>query len=390
MTLLYFDPFSGASGDMILGALIDAGVPLDGIRAALDSLPMTGWAIETATVTRGGLRATRAIVTEDERVSHNYSDVRALLESSSLDGNVRRRALETFEILARAEARVHDRRAEQVHFHEVGGTDAIVDIVGACTALEHLGPTRTITGPIATGSGTVSSEHGRLPVPAPAVTEILTGAVLLGGGKGELITPTGAAILAAASDGFGPLPPARLRSAGYGAGSRDLDLPNVLRVLIADEIEVDTQTLVLETNLDDMSPELLPHLIDTLLDSGAQDAWLTSILMKKGRPGFLLSVLTTARASDHLTDIIYRETTTFGVRRRLVDRDVLAREWVTVDVAGERVNVKMGLRGTHVATLAPEFEDARRAAKASGMSLKDVYTAALRAAEAHAERRNQR
>lgn len=390
MTLLYFDPFSGASGDMILGALIDAGASLDVMKASLEALPLDGWAVDSATVEKGGLRATQAIVTIDEQPARSYADIVALLEDSLLDRNVRRRALETFGILASAEATVHNRRAEEVHFHEVGGADAIIDIVGASAGLEHLGPHRTITGPIATGSGIVSGDHGRLPVPAPAVTEILTGAVLQGRGEGELITPTGAAILAAASDGFGPLPPSRLRSAGYGAGSRDLDPPDVLRILLVEEMEAGSETLVLETNLDDTSPELLPHVIETLVAAGAQDAWLTSILMKKGRLGYLLSVLTTTHDVDRLKEIIYRETTTLGVRRMRVDKDILAREWVAVEVAGEKVNVKVGRRGANVTSIAPEYEDARRAATASGMSLKDVYAAALRAAEARLTRAHQR
>lgn len=389
MTLLYFDPFSGASGDMILGALIDAGVPLEVVREGLSPLPLKRWTVESTAVDKGGLRAAQAIITVEDQTSRNYSDIVALLENSSLKDNVRRRALKTFAVLAKAEAKVHNRRVEEVHFHEVGSADALIDIVGACAALEYLGPTRTITGPIATGSGIVSSAHGQLPVPAPAVVEMLTGAVLQGRGNGELITPTGAAILAAASDGFSPLPPARLRLAGYGAGARDLDPPNVLRVLIADGVEEEGETLLLETNLDDMNPELLPHVVDILMTAGAQDAWLTPVLMKKGRPGFLLSVLTTAHAGDHIEEIIYRETTTFGVRRTRVDKHALAREWVTVEVAGEPVNVKIGRRGTLVTTLAPEHEDARRAAKALGMSLKDVYAAAVKAAEAETAPRDQ-
>ncbi len=372
---------------MILGALIDAGAPLDVIRASLDALPLDGWTIESATVQKGALRATRAVVTVGEdKGSRNYADIVTLLEASPLERNVRRRALQTFEILAQAEAKIHNRRAEKVHFHEIGGIDSLIDIVGACAALQHFRPGRTVTGPIATGSGVVSSDHGQLPLPAPAVTEILKGAVLYGRGEGELITPTGAAILAAASDGFDNLPPARLRSIGYGAGHRDLDPPNVLRVLVADEGGGDHEAVVLETNLDDMSPELLPNLLDTLLKQGAQDVWLTSIHMKKGRPGFLLSVLTTIYEMDRLQDTIYKETTTFGVRRTRVGKDVLARQWVAVHVAGQRVHVKIGLRGSQVTTVAPEYEDARRAALASGMSLKDVYAAALQAVQAQSAR----
>lgn len=368
---------------MILGALIDAGVPLDVMRESLDALPLDGWTIESATVQKGALQATRAVITgAEDKASRNHADIVTLLRNSPLEENVRQRALETFEILARAEAKIHNRRAEQVHFHEVGGTDALIDIVGASAALEHLGPSHIVTGPIATGSGTISSDHGQIPLPAPAVTEILTGAVLYGRGEGELITPTGAAILAAASDSFGNLPAVRLRSTGYGAGRRDLDLPNVLRLLVADEVDENDDTVVLETNLDDMNPELLPHLLDTLMATGAQDAWLTPILMKKGRPGFLLNVLTTTYEGDRLQDAIYKETTTLGVRRTRVGKDVLARRWVTIDVAGQSVNVKVGLRGSRVTTVAPEYEDARRAATATGMSLKDVYAAALRAVQA--------
>lgn len=367
---------------MILGALIDVGVPLDVIRANLDRLPLDGWTLEGTPVEKGTLRATQVVITvDDDNASRNYAEIVTLLRNSALEENVRRRSLETFEILAQAEAKVHDRPVDRVHFHEVGGTDALIDIVGACAALEHLAPTRTVTGPIATGSGFVSSDHGQLPLPAPAVTEILKGAVLHGRGEGELVTPTGAAILAAASQGFGPLPFARLRSTGYGAGQRDLDPPNVLRVLVADEnVQENDSTVVLETNLDDMSPELLPHLLDTLIGAGAQDAWLTPILMKKGRPGFLLSVLTTTYESVRLLEIIYRESSTFGVRKIDIGKDVLRRQWVTVDVAGQKVSVKIGLRGSKVTTVAPEYEDARRAAAVTGIPLKTVFEAALKAA----------
>jgi uncharacterized protein (TIGR00299 family) protein len=382
MKVLYFDCISGASGDMVLGALIDAGADIERVRDELASLSVDRRDLDVHEVTRGSIRATRCEVTVTDDTERSYSDVVRLLAHSDLTARVKERARRAFDILARAESKVHGLPVEQVHFHEVGALDAIVDIVGSAAALESLAPDEVITSSIPTGRGFVDSVDGPLPLPAPAVTEILRGATLYERGEAELVTPTGAALLAAFTDRFGSLPPLELEATGYGAGQRDGGRePNVLRVLlgrVADAVVPGPKAFLTETNIDDMSPELLPYVIDSLLAAGAQDAWITSILMKKGRPAFTLSALVGTAEMARVLDVIYRETTTLGVRVREVTKDELAREWIEVDVSGQPVRVKVGRRGGEIVTLAPEHEDAVKAARATGLPLKEVYSEATR------------
>jgi len=366
---------------MILGALLDAGVPEEIVRSSLNALDLPNWSLEIAGTTKGGIRATRASVSIDRVESpRTYRAMKSLLEAAPLLEGVRERALATLEVLARAEGRVHGRAFEEVHFHEIGTTDAMVDIVGVSAALDHLGPLDVFSSAIATGTGTVTTSHGELPLPVPAVTEILqnAGASLVGKGTEELVTPTGAALLAAAGASFGELPAMRIEASGYGAGHRDLTWPNVLRVLIG-EPATDTSesgTLLLETNLDDLNPELIPYVIESLLNAGARDAWTTPIVMKKGRPAITLSVLVAKSGKDRMTEILFKETTTLGIRTRPVDRDALDRDSVEVEVEGFRVRVKRGHRGGEVLTIAPEYEDCAEAARKSGLPLKRIYDAA--------------
>jgi uncharacterized protein (TIGR00299 family) protein len=404
MRTIYFDCISGASGDMVLGALIDAGADVDWVRRELAALDIDGWELDIHQVTRGSVRATRCeVVVAHDDTERTYSDIVRILTSTDLSAPVKEKARRTFEVLARAEARMHGVPVENVHLHEVGALDAIVDIVGSAAALESLAPDEVITSSIPTGTGFVETAHGLLPLPAPAVTEILRGATLFERGTDELVTPTGAALLAAFTDRFDRMPPLELDATGYGAGARDTSRePNVLRVLVGRSAEVATPgptleselravqetaaplptTTLLETNIDDMTPELLPDVIDSLLAAGAQDAWLTSIVMKKGRPAFMLSALVGSTELDRALDVVYRETTTLGVRMREVVKDELARAWVEVDVSGQPVRVKVGLRGGEVVTLAPEHDDAARAARSTGLPLKDVYAEASKLARA--------
>jgi pyridinium-3,5-bisthiocarboxylic acid mononucleotide nickel chelatase len=380
MKLVFFDCSSGASGDMIVSGLIDAGVPVEIVRDAVASVQVAVH-VAASGVTKGALRATSfAATAEEQGANRDYSDIRALLEGSTLIPPVKRRALEAFALLADAEAKIHDQEIDHVHFHEVGGADAIADIVGACAALEHLAPDRIVVSPIATGRGTTDSMHGTIPVPAPAVLEILTGAELFERGADELITPTGAALLASWADAFGAMPRNKLTAVGYGAGSKELAWPNVLRVVVgeaADEPHSSVDTELLETNIDDMSPELIPFVIERVLDAGALDAWSTPVQMKKGRIGVVLSVLVERGATQPVLDVIFRETTTFGVRISEIDRAVLDRKIVDVEVAGHRVRVKVGYRDGEPVTSSPEYEDAAEVARATGMPLRDVYRAAL-------------
>jgi uncharacterized protein (TIGR00299 family) protein len=385
VTVLYFDCFSGAAGDMITAALLDAGAPLGVVMTSLEGLDVEGWALDVTVNADKGIRATRVTVMETEGAPpRSYAHIVALLEDARLPDAVRARALETFRVLGEAEARVHDRPLADVHFHEAGSLDAIVDVVAASAALEHFTPNRVVVSPIPTGRGFVESAHGTLPLPAPAVVEILKGAILLERGHQETITPTGAAILAAAATEYGEMPPLQITATGYGAGTRDHDIPNVLRVVVGEEISDQAAgrvgDVLLETNVDDLSPELVPHVIEALLDAGAHDAWVTQVVMKKGRPGYVLSALAPAIHRYHLLEILYRETTTLGVRFHPVERATLEREWVEVEVDGHHVRVKLGIKSGDVVTTSPEYEDARAVARATGLPLKDVYAEATRAA----------
>jgi len=384
VTILYFDCFSGASGDMILGALVDAGAPLDAIRQAVDGLPIEDITITTRAEMRGGIRSTAVDVdVADDAAHRHYRDIVRMIDAARLSPRVRERALATFEVLAVAEGRIHGIDPADVHFHEVGALDAIADVVGAAVVLEHFAPGSIHCSSIPMGSGTVEAAHGTIPVPAPAVTEILRDVPIRAGGDGETITPTGAAILKAACESFGEVPAMTLRTTGYGAGSRPDTggVPNVLRVLIGDPTDTTAAGhIVLETNIDDMSPELVPYVIEALLRAGAQDAWSSPILMKKSRPAFMLSALVETGARDAVIDALYRETTTLGVRARPVDKDELLREWIEIDIEGHSVRVKIGRRASEVVTVSPEYEDCVRAARATGMPLKEIYERARRAA----------
>jgi uncharacterized protein (TIGR00299 family) protein len=319
----------------------------------------------------------------------SHRDIVALLDGATLTPAIRERSKSVFGVLAAAEGRIHSISPEDVHFHEVGGLDAIIDVVACCAALEEFLPARIMTSPIATGAGLVQTAHGPLPLPAPAVTEILqgSGAALVERGDGELITPTGAALLLAFSDGFGPLPAMTIESSGYGAGAGDGAVPNVLRVLTGELIEESPSSgaILIETNLDDMAPELLPHVIDSLLEAGAHDAWITPILMKKGRPGFTLSALCAPITQWHMMEIMFRETTTLGMRVTPVQRTVAERHRTEVEVAGQRVRVKIGSRHGEVISTAPEYEDVLAASQATGIPLKEIYSRALHKAMEEAD-----
>ncbi len=281
MRTLYLDCFSGAAGDMILGALLDAGAAEADVRAAVAALELEGCELRIGTVTRGSLRATKVdVVVTAQQERRGPAEITSLLHSAPLKNDVRDLVAKTFDLLADAEAKVHGIPREQVHFHEVGAVDALVDVVGCAAALASLSPERVVVSPVTTGRGIVETEHGPLPVPAPAVVELLKGVPLEERGDGELVTPTGAALLRAAADEFGPMPPMTVTAAGYGAGTRDTPVPNVVRVLVGESSAEAQQRLVqVEANVDDMSPELLPHALESLLAAGAADAWMTPVLM---------------------------------------------------------------------------------------------------------------
>ena len=368
---------------MILGALLDLGAPEAEIRACLGALEVGEWRLDVSEIDKGGFRATRAHFSIPEHdLSRAYPAVVASVAEAPLPKAIKDPAVRAFTLLADAEATVHGTTRDKTHFHEVGSADAILDVVAAFAALHLLSPERIVTSPVATGvGGLAKTSHGRIPVPAPAVAELLAThrVPTFQRGSTELLTPTGAAILVAASDSFGPLPEIVLERVGYGAGHKDLEHPNVVRAILGEEAAPEgSEVTQIEANLDDMSPEVVPYVIERLLAAGALDAWVTPVVMKKGRPGLLLSVLAEQAQATAAIDIVFSETTTLGLRTSLVAREVLPRDWIEVEVEGAAVRVKRGWRGGRVVTAAPEHEDVRRAAQASGLPLKEVSARALR------------
>lgn len=395
MRTLYFQPFSGASGDMILGALVDAGLALEELRRGLGSLRLPGWSIEAAREPRGPFLATRVrvhVAPDDAAggVKHPHRHLKhilELIEDSDLPEAVKSSASAVFRRLGEAEARVHGIPVESVHFHEVGAVDSIVDITGACLGLHLLGVEEVLSAPIVVGTGSVRGAHGEIPLPAPATLELLKGHPAEQRETGaELTTPTGAAILTTLARSFGTFPGLTVSAVGYGAGDdRPGSLPNVLRVLLGESATSSLQAdriTVLEANVDDMSAEWIGHLIDRLLETGALDVSVTSILMKKSRPAHEVKVMVAPEKERAVLECLFRESTTFGVRRTEVDRAILARDVRSVETEWGRVSVKLGRLGEDIVTAAPEFEDLRRVARESGLPLKEVQQRVMEALRA--------
>jgi pyridinium-3,5-bisthiocarboxylic acid mononucleotide nickel chelatase len=402
LTVLYFDCFSGASGDMILGALLDAGLPLDDLRGALGSLAIDRDAVWTERVNRAGITATKFQVRgenggADGHNAHHHahqhgqhyhphrtlSQISTLIDGSALAVSGKERAKELFAKIGKAEAEIHGTSTDQVHLHEVGALDSIIDIVGTVYALDAMGVERVVSSPLNVGSGTVKSAHGVYPVPAPATVKLLRDAPIYAGPQAsELVTPTGALLVTSYADSFGPVPPMRLSAVGYGAGMRDLpQTPNVLRVMIgtADAAAVPSHAVtVIEADIDDMNPQIFGALMDRLLAEGALDVFYTSIQMKKNRPGTLLTIIAAPEARERLTSLVFRETTTIGVRYREMTRECLDRETITVQTPLGPVRFKIARRNGEVLNVSPEFDDCARIAAATGTPIKDVQSAAMK------------
>jgi uncharacterized protein (TIGR00299 family) protein len=362
---------------MALGALVDAGADLDEVCELLRRIPVGGWKIDAQPVLRGGIAATRLVVqTAESPVVRTYAHITGLIDEARLPDRVRDRAQATFLALAQTEGRLHRRPPEQVHFHEVGGLDAIVDIVGTCAALETLGVDQVFASPVATGTGMVRSAHGVLPNPAPAVVELLRGAPTYGRDISyELTTPTGAALLAANAVSYGPLPAMTIEATGFGAGARDLDdLPNMTQVVLgtsgADRAPGQPVAL-LEVNVDDATGETLAHTVAALLESGAHDAWVTPIVMKKGRPAYTVSALADVALAGQVSKVLVAETGSLGVRGQTLERWPAARSAHEVEVAGLPVRVKISAGRVKV-----EHDDAVRAARHAGLPLREVVSRA--------------
>ena len=381
MTAVWVDASAGASGDMLLGALVGAGVPLEVVRDAVDAVAPEPVALRVEQVRRGGLAATRVHVeVADSSVHRTWHHVRELLTHGALEPRVRDLALTTFERLAVAEAAVHGTTPDEVHFHEVGALDAIADVVGVCAGFVHLGAEAVTVSPVAVGSGTVETAHGTLPVPPPAVAELLRGVPTLAGRVAmELCTPTGAALLTTLATAYGPQPAMTVDAIGVGAGGRDPQgHANVLRLFRgeADGAAAAEGPLLLECNVDDLDPRVWPSVIAALLEAGASDAWLTPILMKKGRPAHTLSALVDGGRAAGVRAAIFRQTSTIGLREQPLRKHALDREFVSVDVDGETVSVKLARHEGTVVNAQPEYDDVARAAVALGRPVADVLAEA--------------
>jgi uncharacterized protein (TIGR00299 family) protein len=429
--VLYFDCFAGAAGDMVLGALIDAGVRLEDVRRALGSLAIAPATVWTERVTRTGIAATKFCVKgehapvdhahahshdyDDSRGHHDYgrphnhgdhphshshgdtalheeerhhvhrslADISRLIDGSALSRSGKDRAKELFGRLGEAEAAIHGTSVDQIHLHEVGALDSIIDIVGTVFAMETLGAERIVSSPLNVGSGMVRTTHGVYPVPAPATARLLKNAPIYSSTqKVEMVTPTGALLVTGYAQEFGPVPPMRVAQVGYGAGNRDFpDTPNVLRVLVgeADATAASHTVVVIETEIDDMNPQIFGVLMDRLLGQGALDVFYTPIQMKKNRPGTLLTVLAPPALKDRLTSVIFRETTTIGVRHRETMRDCLDRETIPVETELGVVRIKVARRGGEPLNAAPEFEDCARLAAEHKVPTKHVQALAMKA-----------
>ncbi len=376
----WLDCSAGISGDMLLGALVDAGVDLAVLQSAVDAVGVEPIRLTASTVTRGGLGALKVDVgVTDTAVTRTWAAVRVLLEQAELALPVRTTALAAFARLAAAEARVHRVEPDDVHFHEVGALDAIADVVGAAAGLHALGLTALTASPVVLGSGRTRGAHGPLPVPAPAVLELLAGAPVLAGPVAkEMTTPTGAALLASVVTAYGPLPEMVLSRTGHGAGGRDpAEVANLLRLVLGEPMATASAPVrVIETNVDDLDPRLWPGVLSALLEAGAHDAWLTAMLMKKGRPAHVLSVLVPTDHAAAVRDVLFRETSTLGVREHEVSRHTLERSEVTVHLDGQAVRIKLGLLAGEVVNAMPEWDDVAAAAAALGRPAKQVLRAA--------------
>ncbi len=387
MKIAYFDCFSGISGDMLLGALVDAGCELRALEAELRRLPLTGWNISARKVSRRGITATQVTVeTAEEHRHRGLGTILELIEKAGLHARVMRRAHKIFQRLGEAEARVHDIPVEKVHFHEVGAVDSIIDIVGACVGFGMLALEDFYCSPLNVGGGRVETQHGVLPVPAPATAELLRGAPTYSSGiSSELVTPTGAAIVSTLASQFGPLPAMTIASIGYGAGSRELnEQPNVLRMFVGEAAARqspagqgwDEEITVIEANLDDMNPQIYGYFVERALESGALDVFAVPAQMKKNRPGQLVTVLCEPAKVDRLVELIFRETTTIGVRTYAVRRRCLERESVPVETSWGTIRVKVSRSNGRILNAAPEYEDCQRIAAARGLPLKEVLAEA--------------
>ncbi len=385
MKIAYFDCFSGASGDMILGALIDAGLSARRLKEELKKLRIPTIRLEAKKVLKAGISATQVVVGGDEKRSHRtLKEILRIVERSGVDAGVKEKSEEIFKRIASVEAKIHRIPMEEIHFHELGGLDSVVDIVGAVWGLQQLGIERIHVSKVNVGTGFVKCEHGILPVPAPATLSLMEGKPIYSSGvERELLTPTGAAILTTLGSEFGPIPPIRVEKIGCGAGRDDLPHPNLLRLIIGTLASTsrNEKVVVIETNIDDMNPQFYDYLIQKLLALEVLDVFITPILMKKNRPGHLLTVICRSEKLLSVTDFLFRETTTLGLRWREEERAKADREIRNIQTQYGKIHLKLGRWGGNIVNISPEYEDCKRLALEKGVPLKDIFQEAKKMAK---------
>jgi len=390
MRLAYFDCFSGISGDMILGAMIDVGLPINQLKRELSRLNLKGYRLTEERVRRAGVIATKVDVISkrsvgrDER-SKRWKDINRIVKTSSLSPRIKERGLKILRNLFEAEGRIHGERAEDIHLHELGSIDCIIDVFGAVIGMDILGLEKVYSSPLNLGSGFVETEDGTLPIPAPVTAEVLKGIPTYSRGMPyELTTPTGAAIITSISDGFIPLPPFKIKKIGYGAGGIDIkEQPNVLRLFIGEggyDYPKD-EVIVIETNIDDLNPQIYEHLYERLFERGALDVYMTPIIMKKNRPAHLITVLSEKERMEGIIETLFKETTTFGIRFYSALRDKLFKESRRIKTRYGSVSLKIGSKDNHIFTITPEYEGCKSIARNKGLPLKAVIDEAKRMAE---------
>jgi len=384
MRAAYFDCFSGISGDMVLGALVDLGWPVEELKRELDKLDLFGYRIEAKKVAKRGILSTQIkIRATEEKKERTLEDILSILDKSKLEEMVKGRSRAIFTKLASVEAKIHGKSPQKIHFHELGGLDTIIDVVGAVAGMNYLGVEKAYSSPLPLGKGFVKCSHGILPLPAPATLELLKEVPVYGSDiEAELVTPTGAAIISNLAENFGEMPPMKIEHIGYGAGQRDLTIPNLLRVsigVIRKAYEEDVVSLI-QTNIDDMNPEFYEHIVDRLFHEGALDVFLTPIQMKRTRPATMLSVVAGQEKMEKMLEIIFDETTTLGIRISKIKRRKLNRENRKVSTKYGKIKVKIGKHDGVVKNISPSYEECRKIATHLKIPLKKVYQEAKQAA----------
>ena len=380
MKILYFDCFSGVSGNMILGAMVDAGIDIKALKKELKKLDLHSYSLKVSKVKRKGIKGTKVdvIVDKKKHLHHtHYKDIKRLIERSKLPEKIKEDSLSIFKNIAEAEAKIHRTSVDNVHFHEVGAVDSIVDVVGTSICISLLNPDTILSSPINTGKGMVKTEHGLLPVPAPATTEMLKGFPSYSSDiEFELATPTGVGIITAMAKASNTIPVMKTNVIGYGAGSKDFsDSPNLLRIMIGEGYSPSEQDsiTVIESNIDDMNPQFYDHIMNRIFDAGALDVFLTPIIMKKNRPAVKITLLSDNDNVNKLADILLKETTSFGLRMYKTERIKLEKEIKTVKTEYGSTKVKIGKKNGKIINIAPEYEDCKRIANERGISIREVY-----------------